>query len=208
MKKIAITQRLIKNKNYKETREALDIKYCEMIHSCGFIPVILPYEINFKKYFENIGINGVILSSGNDLYIFNKNELSKKRDKFEKKLLKYCIESKIPVFGICRGMQLIADFFGSTFKRVSSEVKTKSNLVVNESSIYSKYLKKFDKVNSYHNFTIKNLNNSLIISSINERQVIKSIEHSKHKIFGQMWHSERELKFDKRNLNLIKNFFK
>jgi gamma-glutamyl-gamma-aminobutyrate hydrolase PuuD len=31
----------------------------------------------------------------------SQNDLSQKRDTFEKKLLTYCIKNKIPVFGIC-----------------------------------------------------------------------------------------------------------
>jgi gamma-glutamyl-gamma-aminobutyrate hydrolase PuuD len=37
--------------------------------------------------------------------------------------------------------------------------------------------------------------------------IIKAIEHKKYKIFAQMWHSERELNFDKQEVQLIKDFF-
>ena len=41
----------------------------------------------------------------------------------------------------------------------------------------------------------------------NENGIIKAMEHKKYKIFGQMWHSERENSFDKNQIRLIKNFF-
>jgi len=208
MKKIAITQRLIQNETYYEIREALDINYCKLLDSCGFMPIVLPYEVNFEKYFNKFEINGLMLTGGNDLNVFNKNELSKKRDDYEKKILKFCIKKKIPVFGTCRGMQLIADFFGSTFKKIDGEVNSKSNLKINKASIHAKLLSKFTTVNSYHNFSIDRISKNLLVSATNEKKIIKAIEHKTFKIFGQMWHAERENKIDHNDINLIKNFFK
>ena len=31
--------------------------------------------------------------------------------------IRYAIENSISLFGVCRGMQLIAEYFGSTFKK-------------------------------------------------------------------------------------------
>ena len=36
---------------------------------------------------------------------------AEKRDLLEKKLLKHAIKTKIPLVGVCRGMQIIQDFF-------------------------------------------------------------------------------------------------
>jgi 3'(2'),5'-bisphosphate nucleotidase len=207
MRKIAITQRLIENDSYHEVREALDISYCKMVHSCGFLPIVLPYEVDFKKYFDEFGIGGVILTGGNDLYICNKSELSEKRDDFEKRLLKYCIEKNIPVFGICRGMQIIAKYFGSNFTNIKNQVNIKHNLIIDENSKYKIYLEKLNKVNSFHNFGIDNLSDELIISATNENGIIKALEHKQYKIFGQMWHSERENPFINDEIALIKEFF-
>ena len=208
MKKIGITQRLIENNSYYELREALDINYCKLIDACNYMPIILPYEVNFKKYFNKFKISGVMLTGGNDLYACNKSKLSKKRDDYEKKLLEYCIKKKIPVFGTCRGMQLIADFFGCTFKKVNGEINTRSKLIINENSSYANKLNKLGKVNSFHNFSIDKVCESLIVSARNEKKIIKAIEHKKHRIFGQMWHCERESKFNHVDIKLIRNFFK
>jgi len=34
--------------------------------------------------------------------------------------------------------------------------------------------------------------------------IVKAIEHKKYKIFGQMWHSEREKPFNKNEMKLIR----
>lgn len=207
MKKIAITQRLLENESYFEIRETLDIKYSEFVKECGFLPIILPYEVEFEEYFKNIDISGVILTGGNDLNSCNPNILSQKRDKFEKQLLDYCISLNIPILGVCRGMQLIADYFNCTFNKVSNQINIKHELVVNEKSKYNLYLNKLDYVNSYHNYSIEKISNELIISGTNKDGVIKAIEHKKYKIFAQMWHSERENVFNINEINLVKFFF-
>lgn len=207
MKKIAITQRLLENETYYEIREALDINYCKLIKACGFLPIVLPYEVDFEKYFKELSIDGVLLTGGNDLDNCNSNKLSKKRDRYEKKLLKYCILNNIPVFGICRGMQLIAQYFGSSFKKVDEEINSRHELIVNNNSKYSNYLNSIKEINSYHNYSIDNLSDSLIISASKDNKNIKAIEHKEFKIFGQMWHSEREQLFRESEIRLIQDFF-
>ena len=104
MKKIAITQRLISNDNYYEVREALDTRWAKLFEELDFIPIVLPIDINFKKYFKHFQIDGIFLTGGNDLNSLNTNDLSRLRDIFELNLISYGIENKIPIFGVCRGM--------------------------------------------------------------------------------------------------------
>ena len=92
MKKIALTQRLVENSTYKETRETLDINYSKLLFKAGFLPIVMPYEIDFNVYFSKLEIDGVLLTGGNDLNALNENYLSKKRDTYEFELLKYAIK--------------------------------------------------------------------------------------------------------------------
>ncbi len=207
MRRIGITQSLIKNKAYHEIRGSLDINYNRLILQCGFIPIILPYDIDFENYFNLFKIDGVLLTGGNDLSVCRSNELSIARDNYEKKLLQFCIKNEIPVLGICRGMQIIADLFNSTFKTVKNEVNKRGSLIINPISRFYHDLNKIDEVNSYHNFSINKLSDDLIISATNKKGVIKAIEHKKKSIFGQMWHPERENPFSKPQLLLIQEFF-
>lgn len=207
MKKILVTQRLIQNDSYYEIREALDIQWGKLFMELEFIPIILPYEYDFETYFSNMEIDGILLTGGNDLASINNNVLSLKRDSFEKLLLDYAIKNNIPVFGICRGLQIIADYFSSEFIKVNNQVGIKHKLKVNKESKYFNLLNKLERVNSYHNYSIKNVSNEILISATTEDGIIKAIEHKKYKIFAQMWHSEREIPFGKNELNLIKNFY-
>jgi len=108
---------------------------------------------------------------------------------------------------VCRGMQLIAEYFGSNFKKVEGQVAIKHTLKVNKESKYFNRLIKLDKVNSYHGYAVSSVPDELLVSATNDSGVIKSIEHRQYKIFGQMWHSEREGVFIKEELVLIRDFF-
>jgi len=70
-----------------------------------------------------------------------------------------------------------------------------------------KYLINLEKVNSYHNCSVGNIGNDLLVSAKSEDNSIEAIEHTKNKIFAQMWHPEREEPFVKAELELIKEFF-
>lgn len=206
MKKIAITQRLIQNSSYFEIRECLDINYFKLLQECGFLPIILSSKIDIQTYFKTLNIEGLFLSGGNDLNSCNSNFLSKKRDKFEIKLISYCIENNLPIFGTCRGMQIIAQYFGSSFKKVKNQIDIKHKLNLKEDSSYVN-LNNLKKVNSFHNFAIDTLAKDLKVLATNKEGLIKAVEHKKHKIFAQMWHSERNKPFKKEEITVIKDFF-
>lgn len=207
MKKIAITQRLMLNESYYELREALDVRWACLFKELDFLPIVLPIEYNFEEYFKEIDIDGVLLTGGNDLYSINNDKVAQQRDIFEKKLIKYSIVNNIPIFGVCRGVQIIAEYFGAEFKEVQNQVATKHTLKVNKKSKYFKELNKINIVNSFHNYAVEQLSDSFLISATNDNGIIKAIEHKEYKIFGQMWHSEREGVFIKEELVLIRDFF-
>ncbi len=208
MKKIAITQRLIENQPYKEIREALDVNYAKLISFAGFLPIALPYEVDFVKYFQELDISGILLTGGNDLNSIALSPLSEKRDQYEKELIAYAIDNNIPVFGMCRGLQIIAEYFGATYKKVSDQVDTRHALEVRQESLYLNQLCSIGTVNSFHNFSVDDLKGGLIISATTEDGIIKAIEHKEYKIFAQMWHSERESIFNEQEIQLIKDFFR
>lgn len=206
MKKIAITQRLVRNNTYFEIRECLDINWATLFNELDFVPIFLSCEFDIEKMYENVCFDGVILSGGNDLFSLSGDEISKKRDEFEKKLIKFCIKKQIPLLGVCRGMQIIAEFFGATFKKVPNQTDIRTNLQISPKSKYFDTLKLIKNVNSYANFFIDTLCDEFEISA-KSGNIIRAIEHKKHKILGVMWHSEREEPFCKTQNDLIKSFF-
>ena len=205
MKKILITQRLISNQSYFEIREALDINYSKLLYKAGFLPIALPYEINFIDYFNDLNISGILLTGGNDLNIFNSNPLSEQRDLYEKNLILFQLRIKFQFLVSVEDYKLLLNILDQLLK-VSDQVNTKHNLKNNKKSLLAKELESINLANSFHNFAVDKLGHELKVSATTESGIIKAIEHKKYKIFAQMWHSEREVIFDE-NVKLIQNFF-
>ena len=87
------------------------------------------------EFINTFQVDGVIFSGGNNLHIHNNNgQTSLNRDDTEKKLLDYCIAHKLPVIGICRGLQFIVNY-------------CQNNLFLNQSTFPDYQYKKFGRLN-------------------------------------------------------------
>jgi putative glutamine amidotransferase len=119
MKKIAISCHYDSFENkYKHYGPSILVRdyFTYPILESGGVPIILPNipytDLILEKALE--GIDGVIIYGGFDIDpIHYGEELTKPvhryelRDENELALTQYCIKNNIPVFGTCRGMQLI-----------------------------------------------------------------------------------------------------
>ena len=159
------------------------------------------------NYIKSLNIDGIIFSGGDDLCSISKNDLSKLRDEKEKRILDYSIEECIPVYGVCRGMQFIAEYFGSTLNKISNHVAVNHKIKPAHSFWGSEYLNESKTVNSYHNYGINLLSDELSSVAVTEDSSVEAFIHKTLKIFGQMWHPEREDPFKVFDLKLIQNFF-
>jgi putative glutamine amidotransferase len=196
MKKIALTPRLVENEH--EVREVIDTQWGNLILACGAVPIILVTDLTLK-YFDELSFDGVILTGGNDLNSVTPNKLSEKRDRFENHLLEYCIDKRIPVFGVCRGCQFIASFFGAKLQMVSNHVAVRHKLVKKYAEI--------SEVNSYHNWGIVELPLCFDVLATAPDGYIEAIKHKEYPISAIMWHPERENPFRKEDCNVIRNSF-
>lgn len=177
-KKIAISLGLKTDKN-NQLDYCIDTRWFDLANYLGieFIPIS---EFNFP----NEDIKFILLTGGNTI-----GEMIR-RDKFERKIIEYVVNSKnkIQLLGICRGCQLINEFFGGTNSKIDNHVNKKHQLK-----------NRGIEVTCYHNFSPKKLGKNLFASDFSEDGNIEEIQHRFHKIKGIMWHPERE------NLKKISN---
>ncbi|TQR60733.1 gamma-glutamyl-CDP-amidate hydrolase [Campylobacter troglodytis] len=180
---IGITQRLARQESYKELREILAVEWGELFERefKGFLPLPLCFGVNFLQY-KNV-LSGVILSGGNDLSLFNENEENLRRDEYEFEILRQCVETRMPVFGVCRGAQMISHFFGSKIQGCENHIG--KHLV--------RDLKGFEfEVNSFHNYAITELGANLKPLNFASDESIEAFKHESLPIFAVMWHIERK----------------
>ncbi|WP_276953798.1 gamma-glutamyl-CDP-amidate hydrolase [Helicobacter rodentium] len=188
MKFIGITQRLLENTSYYEVREALSVEWGEFFKEYlqGFLPLPLSYAIPFSTYAESLGesLSGVILSGGNDLNSLNPNPLSAMRDEYEAQILTHCLQHNLPLLGICRGAQRIAEYFGAKLELLSGHI---GNHQVFDISSGERF-----ETNSFHNYSVRTLSDCLESLVEAEDSSIEAFKHKHKPIFALMWHIERK----------------
>lgn len=195
-KKILITQRVIVDKNTKERRDCLDQRWIKFFNLCNIVPIVIPNVIKFSEYLKQIDFDGVVLSGGNCLYKYGGD--AKERDLLEKEILKYCIVENIPIIGVCRGMQVIQDYFKIKLVKVYDQVLENQKII---------YKRRFINVNSFHEYgTFQNIDEFKVLA-YSEEKLIKSIIHNNLPIMGLMWHPERYKKFKKIDIDLFVKMF-
>ncbi len=167
-------------------------------------------ENNWYKYFKNKKVNlvplnyntinylklselkplGIIISGGNNLYNFKKSKENLIRDKFEIKMIKFAIKNKVPLLGICKGFQLIAKIFKSKIIKINNHVRVNHKLKISD-KIFGEKVKTL-KVNSYHNYAIRELPKVFDLIVRHKDRTIEIAKSNKLKILCLMFHPERK----------------
>ena len=93
---------------------------------------------NLLTFLNTINPHALVLSGGNDI------RESPDRDETEFAMIDYAEQKKLPILGICRGMQMMAYKVGTTPIAISGHAGEDHNI---RGEIQG-------KVNSYHNFCI------------------------------------------------------
>ena len=213
---LAITQRVdVVN---DETRDSIDHSWFKLINDFGYSLYTIPnLHRDVKSFFVDLNIRGVILSGGNDLSVLNyknSNSISFIRDKIEIKILNYCKAKKIPILGICRGLQILCYFFNKKihFQESNKHVKKTHKVIFKKFFLNSLSINLPDTllVNSYHKYLIssKEIPNELQILCQDSEGFVEGIFHKTLPWAGIMWHPERDMTKNKFTKQLIKLLFK
>lgn len=194
MKLIAVTQRVDKILSYGEERDALDEKWTQFLIICGYIPLLVPNNVEAAKMLlKHVRVDGIILTGGNNLVKYGGD--APQRDETERYLISYAIEKNIPLVGVCRGMQIVQDYFNVVLSKVEGHVAVKHEVLLDE---------KRRKKNSYHGYASFVSTDELYVIAKAEDNVIEAIQHREHKIYALMWHPERNSPFEKEDIDFFK----
>lgn len=199
LKKIGITQRIIEEAHYKETRDALDINWARWFHSLEMLPIPLPSHYDFAAYVQDLDLDGVLLSGGNDLSVVCNHEINRARDAYERMVIETCIRQGIPLIGICRGMQMIGHYFGLSLMRVDNHVNRRHEII--DTIGHTR------QVNSFHQYGFTACTDAFTVEAYAPDGCIEAFRHKKYSIYGQMWHPERESVFSAADLALMQRLF-
>ena len=190
--KIGISLRVTNAEQYSEIRDALSHDWPLIFEKMNIFPVLIPNAIsNVGEFLEKMQLDGFLLSGGDNIGD------NADRDKTEQEIIRFGIEYDLPIFGVCRGMQVINKYFHGEIETLTNSMHVgnpHSVKIINSS--FSTLLKTNSiKVNSYHNNIIKQdiLGDELEPFAISPKdETIEGFFHKKFPIVGVMWHPERD----------------
>ncbi len=148
--------------------------------------IALPAHLqSCKNILKNHTIDALILSGGDDI------GLHIQRDETELELLHWAEKNHIPTLGVCRGMQLINNYYGGSLEKDTKHIATRHSLTFDPTytDIFSK------EINSYHGHSISvtSLAPALTPLAFADNNVyVEAYKHKDKDIYGIMWHPERE----------------
>jgi putative glutamine amidotransferase len=209
---IAITQRVIENETYAERRDALSHDWsnylCKVFPGCAVLPVPNTPS-NVSGWFDSLEIDAVLLSNGNDWLD------APDRDQTEKVILEQALEMKIPVLGVCRGLQVLNVLFGGDLENALPDVTDLNHVARNHQvrlldSVFIDLAKAEQvSVNSYHNQGVvnKGLAPDLKAFAMAEDDVVEGIYHPQQAVMAIQWHPERNGSSAQFDALIMKKFF-
>lgn len=189
---IVSDKELVEKGMYKKTVHIINDDYLNMIYKHGGTPIIIPSTSTLdalKPIIEEI--DALLLIGGGD--ISDKCSLGKKsenqRDNFEIEIYNYFKQSKKPILGICRGLQIINVAEGGTLKNIDDSkiehtigtdgwINYHEINIMNNTELKKLLSKKIYTVSSAHHQAINKLGESLVISATAPDGIIEAIEGS------------------------------
>ena len=200
---------------FEKNRQFVPSPYIQAIAASGGIPFLIPFtpdpelDISYLSAFE-----GFLFCGGDDVSppLYGEELLTTagstdwEIDVFHLRLMQMVLDSKLPVLGICRGMQVMNLALGGT---IYQDLSLRNNFTLNHvqnsrkrsdvshlvsltsNSLLCEFLPESFHVNSFHHQCIKTLGSDLRISATASDGVIEAIEHTEAKFaLGVQWHPE------------------
>ncbi len=214
-------------------------KYVTTLASVGAVPFIIPLledMVTLRAIYDQL--DGVFICGGLDIdpsyYHEHRHPLTGRtdldRDRTELQLVQWAMTDEKPVFGVCRGIQIINVASGGTLYqdieneygnnpikhdyfpvqgRYPRDLLIHSVRVDEESTLGSLLGVRSVKVNSMHHQSIEQLGEGLVPTAWAPDGVIEAVESQRdHYMMGVQWHPEELAATDPRMRRLFANFIR
>jgi putative glutamine amidotransferase len=174
--------------------------------------VTLDYPLNEQALSEVLTtLDGLILAGGPDMHprYFHQEldphcgQIDEERDELEWYLMKWAMETDIPVLGVCRGMQIINIALGGDIfqdivysqglvHRQESDMRYFHDVTIEDGTLLRSLISSVRyPVNSYHHQAVNKVAQGLVVSAIAPDGIIEAIERPASRfLLGVQWHPE------------------
>lgn len=190
--RIALTQRVEDLPDRDERRDALDQRWAELVEAVGATPVLVPNRLGDPGGFlAASGASLLVVTGGNDLsHLPGATSTAPERDRTERALLDAASTSRLPVLGVCRGLQLMVDHAGGTLTPLEGHVATRHPVAVPDGRGWP--LIDGREVNSFHDWgaTADGVGGLDVLATAPDGSV-EALCHRELPQVAIMWHPER-----------------
>lgn len=202
--------------NFGERGSELAEGYYASVEAAGGVPLVIPPGLSPEALCSLLDrIDGVLLSGGADVNpLFVGEEpipqlggINPRRDAMELLLVRLAYDRQIPLFGICRGIQVLAMALGGSVHQdlgaclpEAKLLKHSQNLErgvashkveAEEGSLMHRLLGKEIFVNSFHHQAVNEPGPRLRVTARSADGVVEAVESTEKKsIYGVQWHPE------------------
>lgn len=203
----------------------MNTDYVRFVERAGGHPVMIPIVEDLELIDRIVKfLDVIVLAGGEDIHpiLYGEDPSPKlsdvclERDETELAIISAALRHRKPIFGICRGMQLLnCHFGGSLYQDIFTEIPnvighmapstnydfTHSIELEKEGFLYEIFNTDKLLVNSTHHQAIKNLGNGFNVAAVSKDGVIEAIENRDKKLFAVQFHPE---KMQEKNRTILK----
>ena len=189
--RLGLTMRVVEADTYVERRDALAHDWHHFMRAalpeCPWMPLpnVGSSCVDLARAW---GVGGLILTGGNDV------GRSADRDDTESALITYALEHQLPVFGVCRGLQMLQRYFGGPLSRCERviHVATTHPVGIVDPEILGR--PESLTVNSFHEWSVAagSLAAPLKAFALAPDGSVEGAAAVEQHVIGVMWHPERE----------------
>jgi len=203
--------------NFENGNSCIEHSYVISLLQAGAIPVLLPVHNDIETLRNTVEqLDGLMLTGGGDINPLYGNEeplpplgsMDAARDQFDFTLVKLAADRQIPIFGICRGHQIINMAFGGSNyqdiyfqndrqllkhnQSISREYGSHTVNLENNTILHAVLGTDSLIVNSYHHQAIKEVAPGFRVSATSPDGIVEAMEGMPgQRIFSVQWHPEK-----------------
>lgn len=195
--------------SYELQKYIIAQQYVQAVKKAGGYAIAIFDDSDFSD-----SIDGILLTGGGDVNpllfgeepITENGEISPLRDDFEFALCQWAISKKIPILGVCRGMQILAlccggSIYQDIYTQTNTNIKhmqkaprfqgTHTIDIAQGSILYDIAQQKSCIVNTFHHQSVKQAGEQFLVSAKSKDGLIEAIEHKTLPFaVGVQWHPE------------------
>ena len=188
MKRIGLTMRIVADPCHGEIRDALAQDWATFLAvalpDCCWIPIpnLGPHILKFAREW---GLEGVILTGGNDP------GSAPQRDETENNLIQAALRGQLPLFGVCRGLQMIQYCLGGPLMPCNTAHHVGKHHPVRFEHGSAEGVTR--KVNSFHSLAVRreDLPSGLVTTAVSADGWVEALAHRTKPLAAVQWHPER-----------------